>query len=77
LRFADRAYSAFTAISLLPSKVVMDATSHVPDVKLFHYLIHAMPLTRDERDHLGKCSFCQSVIEQFETYIDPEMIHAA
>ena len=55
----------------------MDPTSHVPDVKLFHYLIHAMPLSRDERDHLGKCRYCQSVLEQFETYIDRAMIHAA
>jgi len=55
----------------------MDPTSHVPDVKLFHFLIHAMPLTRDELDHLGKCLYCQSVLEQFETYIDPAMIHAA
>jgi hypothetical protein len=55
----------------------MDPTSHVPAVKLFHYLIHAMPLTRDEREHLWKCKYCQSVLEQFDTYIDPAMIHAA
>ena len=55
----------------------MDPTSHVPDVKLFHFLIHAMPLSRDEREHLSECSYCQSVVEQFETYIPPEMIHAA
>ena len=55
----------------------MDPTSHVIPVKLFHYLIHAMPLSDDERDHLSKCSYCQSILEQFDTYIDPGMIHAA
>ena len=55
----------------------MDPTSHVSQVKLFHYLIHAVPLTCDERDHLEKCDYCQSMLEQFDTYIDPAMIHAA
>ena len=55
----------------------MDATHHVPAVTLFHYLIHAMPLTADEQRHLEICDYCQSVLEQFDTYIDPAMIHAA
>jgi len=46
-------------------------------VKLFHYLIHAMPLSDAEQDHLVNCPYCQSVLEQWETYVDPGMIHAA
>ena len=30
---------------------------------------------RDEREHLGKCEYCQSVLEQFDTYIYPAMIN--
>ncbi len=55
----------------------MDSTLHIPVVTLFHYLIHAMPLTKDEQDHLTNCSHCQSVLDDFDTYIDPGMIHAA
>jgi hypothetical protein len=55
----------------------MDPTSHVPPVKLFHYLIHAMPLTEEELNHLAHCAQCQSVLEEWDTYIDPQMIHAA
>ena len=56
----------------------MDATSHIPPVVLFHYLIHAMPLTKkDEQYHLKNCLQCQSVVDDFDTYIDPGMIHAA
>jgi hypothetical protein len=55
----------------------MDSTSHVSPVTLFHYLIHAMPLTDEERDHLSQCSICQSVLDEWDTYIDPGMIHAA
>ena len=55
----------------------MDHTSHIPAVTLFHYLIHAMPLSDDERDHLAKCSCCQSILEEWDTYVDPAMIHAA
>jgi hypothetical protein len=55
----------------------MDPTSHIAVVTLFHYLIHAMPLTDEERVHLANCSHCQSVLEEWETYIDPGMIHAA
>jgi hypothetical protein len=55
----------------------MDPTSHVSSVTLFHYLIHAMPLTDDERDHLAKCAYCQGILDEFDTYIDPGMIHAA
>ena len=55
----------------------MDPTSHIAPVKLFHYLIHAMPLSESERDHLQKCSYCQSLLEEWDTYVDPGMIHAA
>jgi hypothetical protein len=55
----------------------MDPTSHISVVKLFHYLIHAMPLTDAERDHLAKCSHCQSVLEEWDRYVDSDMIHAA
>ena len=55
----------------------MDATSHIPPAVLFHYLIHAMPLTKDEQYHLKNCLHCQSVLDDFDTYIDPGMIHAA
>jgi hypothetical protein len=55
----------------------MDPTSHISEVKLFHYLIYAMPLTNDELDHLQRCSHCQSVLQEWDTYIDPGMIHAA
>jgi hypothetical protein len=61
---------------LSPCKI-MDPTSHVSEVTLFHYLIHAMPLTDSERDHLEKCSYCQSVLAEWDTYIDPGMIRAA
>lgn len=55
----------------------MDPTSHIPSVTLFHYLIHAMPLGDGEQRHLKDCAYCQSVLEEFDTYIDPGMIHAA
>jgi hypothetical protein len=55
----------------------VDATSHIAPVTLFHYLIHAMPISDDERDHLGRCSHCQSLLDEWDTYIDPAMIHAA
>jgi hypothetical protein len=55
----------------------MDPTSHIPSVTLFHYLIHAMPLTEDEQQHLKTCSYCQSVLDEFDTYIDHSMIYAA
>ena len=55
----------------------MDPTSHISSVTLFHYLIHAMPLSDEERDHLNKCSYCQNVLDEFDTYIDPGKIHAA
>ena len=55
----------------------MDPTSHIASVTLFHYLIHAMPLSDDEQYHLKHCAYCQSVLEEFDTYIDPGMIHAA
>jgi len=49
----------------------MDSTSHIPPVKLFHYLIHAMLLSESERDHLEKCSHCQLLLEEWERYIAP------
>lgn len=55
----------------------MDPTSHISSVTLFHYLIHAMPLSDEERQHLQTCLYCQSVLDEFDTYIDPTMIHAA
>jgi hypothetical protein len=55
----------------------MDPSSHIPQVTLFHYLIHAMPLSDDERAHLENCSYCQSILDEWETYIDPSMIQAA
>jgi hypothetical protein len=55
----------------------MDPTSHIPPVTLFHYLIHAMPLTDDEQQHLKTCPHCKSVLDEFDTYVDPRMIHAA
>ena len=54
-----------------PNYVCMDPTSHIPPVKLFHYLIHAMPLSEGERDHLEQCSHCHAVLEEWETYIAP------
>jgi len=56
---------------LAPKYVGMDSTSHIPPVKLFHYLIHAMLLSESERDHLEKCSHCQLLLEEWETYIAP------
>jgi len=55
----------------------MDPTAHISEVKLFYYWIDAMPLTSDEADHFRKCSHCQSVLEEWETYIDPNMARAA
>ena len=55
----------------------MDPTSHIPPVVLFYYLNRAIPLSRDEKQHLNTCSVCQSVLDDFDTYIDPGMIHAA
>jgi hypothetical protein len=55
----------------------MDPTSHIPPVVLFYYLNNGMPLTQDENEHLRTCSVCQSVVDDFNTYIDPGMIHAA
>jgi len=55
----------------------MDPTSHIPPVTLFHYLINAMPLSESERDHLKNCPYCQSILEEWDKYINPEMIHAA
>jgi len=55
----------------------MDPTSHISSVTLFHYLIHAMPLSNEERAHLAECRYCQSILEEWDTYVDPGMIHAA
>lgn len=44
----------------------MDPTEHIPDVKLFHYVIHAMPLDADELDHLARCSHCQALLAEFQ-----------
>ncbi|MBI4473294.1 MAG: hypothetical protein HY646_11550 [Acidobacteria bacterium] len=55
----------------------MDPTSHIPSVTLFHYLIYAIPLTDDDLVHLEECAYCQSVLDDFKTYIDPAMIRAA
>jgi hypothetical protein len=55
----------------------VDATSHISTVTLFHYLIHAVALTDDERDHLEKCTYCQSVLAEWDTYIDPAVMRAA
>ena len=55
----------------------MDPTSHISIATLFHYLIHAMPLSEDELRHLKVCAYCQSMLDEFDTYIDPGMIHAA
>jgi len=54
----------------------MDPTSHISQVTLFYCLMHAIPLTDDERDHLKKCAYCQSVIDQWDTY-NPDLTHAA
>ena len=61
----------------VPHRRSMDRTSHISSVTLFHYLIHAMPLSDDERNHLAECYECQSVLEEWDTYVDPGMIHAA
>jgi hypothetical protein len=55
----------------------MDPTSHIPSVMIFHYLNGSMPLTDDERYHLGHCAYCQSVVAEYKKYIDPAMIPAA
>jgi hypothetical protein len=55
----------------------MDHTTHIAAVTLFHYLIHAMPLNDEEREHLAHCSHCQARLEEWDTYVDPAMIHAA
>ena len=55
----------------------MDPTSHISSVKLFHYLIDAMPLGEDELYHLNHCAYCQSNVEEYRKYINPAMIRAA
>jgi hypothetical protein len=55
----------------------MDPTSHIPPVKLFHYLINAMPLNDEERVHLMKCSYCQSLLEEWEPYAERNRAEAA
>jgi hypothetical protein len=55
----------------------MDPTSHISSVTLFHYLIRAMPLSPEEKRHLDDCAKCQSVVEEYNTYIDASMIRAA
>jgi hypothetical protein len=55
----------------------MDPTSHIPQATLFHSLIHAMQLSESERRHLDACGYCQAIIEEWETYIDPGMVQAA
>jgi hypothetical protein len=55
----------------------MDPTTHISSVTLFHYLIEAIPLTDDEAVHLQHCAYCQAVLEEYRTYIDPAMIRAA
>ena len=80
---ADSLQNKFTPSKLWENALLdsyelhMDPTSHIAPVKLFHYLIHAMPLSESERDHLQKCSYCQSLLEEWDTYVDPGMIHAA
>jgi len=65
------------ASKLMKEHLSMDPTSHISSVKLFHYLIDAIPLNDDERHHLDHCSYCQSVVEEYKKYISPAMIRAA
>jgi hypothetical protein len=55
----------------------MDPTSHIPTVKLFHYLIDAMPLSDDEQKHLESCEHCKSILEDYKTYINGPKPEAA
>jgi hypothetical protein len=55
----------------------MDPTSHIAAVTLFYYLNGSMPLTDEEHYHLDHCAYCQSVVDQYRTYIDPAMIPSA
>jgi len=59
------------------SRKYMDPTSHVSSVKLFYYLADAMPLSDDEHYHLDHCSYCQSLVEEYQPYINSSMIRAA
>jgi hypothetical protein len=55
----------------------MDPTSHIPSVTLFYYLISVIPLTGADLLHLENCAQCQDLVDEFKTYIDPDMIRAA
>ena len=55
----------------------MDPTSHIPAVTLFYYLDGTFALSDDDRDHLARCAYCQSVLDQYKTYVDPAMIRVA
>jgi hypothetical protein len=55
----------------------MDPTSHISSVTLFYYLNGSTSLTEGERDHLDHCAYCQSVVGEYKTYIDPAMIPVA
>ena len=47
---------------------LMDETRHISEPKLWHYLIHAMPLTEDETAHLAECEHCRAVLVEFQPY---------
>jgi hypothetical protein len=54
----------------------MDPTSHVPIVSLYHWLIRAFPLTREERLHLDSCEHCQEILQELQQVV-PHVVHAA
>jgi hypothetical protein len=46
----------------------MDDSLHISEPKLWHYLIHAMPLTEDELAHVEECERCRAILEEFQPY---------
>ena len=46
----------------------MDETSHISEPKLWHYLINAMQLTKEELSHLAQCQHCKAILVEFRPY---------
>jgi hypothetical protein len=51
-----------------------DQTPHIPFVTFFHYLLQAVPLSDDKRNHLENCAECQGIAEEL-THTDRGIIY--
>jgi hypothetical protein len=45
-------------------------------VNLYHWLIRAFPLTREESEHLNSCEHCRETLQELREVV-PHVVHAA